>query len=213
MASPTAHLRSRLRRALGRQTNRERNAELIERGLLSVGRYSYEHPRVRIDPPPDVSPQSLPLVSIGSFCSIGPEVEILCHGHRTDWVTTFPLRIRLGLAPGAVDGSRTTAPVSIGSDVWIGMRSIVLPGVSIGHGAVVAAGSVVTSDVRPYAVVGGVPAREIRRRFSDETVDRLLAVAWWDWPMARIRQGIAQLSDDDIDAFLAWASEPDPPPG
>jgi virginiamycin A acetyltransferase len=76
----------------------------------------------------------------------------------------------------------------VGHDVWIGYGAIILPGVTIGHGAVVAAASVVTSDVPPYAVVGGNPARVLKRRFSDEDVELLLEAAWWDWPVAKVTE-------------------------
>jgi virginiamycin A acetyltransferase len=74
----------------------------------------------------------------------------------------------------------------VGNDVWLGYEALVLPGVKIGHGAVIAAASVVASDVPPYTVVAGNPARIVRRRFDDENIDRLLRAAWWDWPAASI---------------------------
>jgi virginiamycin A acetyltransferase len=76
----------------------------------------------------------------------------------------------------------------IGNDIWIGYQALVLPGVTIGHGAVVAAASVVVGDVDPYTVVAGNPARVVRRRFDDENVTRLLRAAWWDWPVDLVTQ-------------------------
>ncbi|TJX23643.1 MAG: CatB-related O-acetyltransferase [Mesorhizobium sp.] len=76
----------------------------------------------------------------------------------------------------------------VGNDVWIGSRAIILSGVKIGHGAVIAAGSIVTKDVEPYALVGGNPAKLIKRRFPDETVAALLEIEWWNWSIDRIKK-------------------------
>lgn len=87
-----------------------------------------------------------------------------------------------------VMGAPSRGDTVVGSDVWIGYRSVVMPGVSIGHGAVVAAASVVVGDVPPYAIVGGNPARVVRVRFSEEDVARLLRAAWWDWPVELVTE-------------------------
>lgn len=78
----------------------------------------------------------------------------------------------------------------VGNDVWFGYRSMVMPGVRIGHGAIIASGAVVVDDVPDYGIVGGNPARLIRRRHSDADIDRLLAVAWWDWPLEQITEHV-----------------------
>jgi chloramphenicol O-acetyltransferase type B len=146
---------------------------------------------------------------LGSYCSIAVGVELLLGGnHRTDWVSTYPFRVLWDL-PGALsDGHPRPEPdIEIGSDVWIATKAMIMPGVKIGHGAVIGARALVTSDVRPYAVVGGVPAREIRRRFSDEQVDGLLALRWWEWPEERVRASVDLLSSPDVDALLASADD------
>jgi acetyltransferase-like isoleucine patch superfamily enzyme len=143
----------------------------------------------------------------GSYCSIAVGVELLLGGnHRADWVSTYPFRVLWNL-PGALsDGHPRPEPdIEIGSDVWIGTKAMVMPGVKIGHGAVIAARALVTRDVRPYAIVGGVPAREIRRRFSDEQIEGLLALRWWEWPEERVRASLDLLSSPDVDALLAGA--------
>ena len=90
----------------------------------------------------------------------------------------------------------------VGHDVWIGSEAIVMPGIEIGHGAVIGTRAVVTRDVEPYAVVGGVPARTIRHRFPPEQVEALLRIRWWDWPDDQIRAAVPLLSSGDIDTFL-----------
>ncbi len=126
--------------------------------------------------------------------------------HRIDWVTTFPFRAVYGLEGAYADGHpETKGDIEIGSDVWIGRGARVMSGVTIGHGAVVAAYSVVTKDVRPYAIVAGVPASERRRRFTDEQITALLQIAWWDWPMGRILASVPILCAGRIEEFVAAA--------
>lgn len=176
-----------------------RDTALYDPSRLTMGRHSYGDPLVAtFDGATD-------RVTIGSFVSIAPGVVLMDGGnHRTDWVTTYPLRIRLGLPGAHEDGHPfSKGPIEIGNDVWIGREARILSGVTIGHGAVVAGYAVVTKDVRPYAIVGGNPAREIRRRFTDAQVDALLRIAWWEWPEERIAAEVDALSSPDIDAFIA----------
>lgn len=89
----------------------------------------------------------------------------------------------------------------IGNDVWLGMEAVVMPGVTVGDGAIIGARSVVTRDVPPYTVVAGNPAREVRSRFDRKTVDRLLAIRWWDWPLDRIKANLDAITGADLDAL------------
>ena len=166
---------------------------------LSRGRYSYGDPLIAR------SVQDRENVHIGAFVSIGPDVVLQDGGsHRTDWVTTFPLRVCLDLPGAYEDGHpRGKGNIVIGNDVWIGRGARVLSGVTIGDGSVVGAYGVVTKDVSPYSIVGGNPAREIRKRFSDRQVASLLRIAWWDWPLEKIVACVDELSDADVDAFIA----------
>lgn len=117
---------------------------------------------------------------IGSFCSIGNLCTIGAQRHRLDCLTSFPFEeIRTSLP--------TTRPTAIGSDVWVGCNSVVLGGVIVEHGAVIGAGSVVTKDVPPYAIVVGNPARVLRYRFQQEIIEGLLETKWWDLPAAVIQ--------------------------
>jgi hypothetical protein len=112
--------------------------------------------------------------------------------------------------PGALtDGTPATkGDVVIGSDVWIAQRATILSGVSVGHGAVVAAGSVLIRDVPPYAIVGGVPAKLITYRFDQLIIESLLATKWWDWPDARIREAVPLLSSPNLKEFLVRYGTP-----
>lgn len=133
-------------------------------------------------------------LEIGKFCSIAEGVKIFLGGnHRVDWITTYPFPALLHYWPeasGITGHPSTRGDVIIGNDVWIGTDAIILSGVKIGDGAVIGAGAVVTQDVNPYSIVIGNPAREIRRRFSDAMVDKLLEIRWWDWPPAKIRENL-----------------------
>lgn len=128
-------------------------------------------------------------IVVGRFSSIAADVRIFSGGeHVTDAVTTYPLRTLLLRPDGSGNWDAWSRGVTtIGSDVWLGHGAIVLSGVSVGHGAVVGAGAVVTRDVEDYTVVAGNPATAVKRRFDPELVRRLLAIAWWDWDLERIR--------------------------
>ena len=93
--------------------------------------------------------------------------------------------------------------MSIGNDVWIGTEAFILSGVTIGDGAVIAARSVVTRDVAPYAVVAGNPARQVRLRFSETVIDALERIRWWDWPITEIQSAWPLLLSSDVEAFVA----------
>lgn len=130
---------------------------------------------------------------VGAFCSIGPECLIGgLSSHPTNWLSTHPSFYSTRGQSGAVHAKaqhfQDAAPVQIGSDVWIGARVMVLDGISVGHGAVIAAGSVVVRDVPSYAIVAGVPAKVIRYRFSPEIIDRLLSLRWWSLPPNKLSE-------------------------
>lgn len=136
-------------------------------------------------------------LEIGNFCSIAREVTILLGGnHRLDWTTTYPFPASPTFEKEAknISGySVSRGDVIIGNDVQLGQNALVLSGVKIGDGAVVGAGAVVTHDVEPYSVVAGNPAKEIRKRFSNKTIEKLLKIRWWDWDEEKIRRNISLL--------------------
>lgn len=142
-------------------------------------------------------------ITIGDYCSIADCVTILAGGeHRTDFVSTYPFAVKMGVG---WHNEVEAADVWIGSDVWIGTHVTILSGVTIGHGAVIGANAVVVNDIPPYAVAVGVPARVKRYRFDPVTIERLLAVAWWDWSKAEVQRKAHLLTSTNIEGFLADA--------
>lgn len=145
---------------------------------------------------------------IGRFCAIARGVRFIMNGanHAMAGFSTYPFQIfgngweAVNEDPGA---SSTRGDTVIGNDVWIGYETLIMPGVRIGDGAVVAARSVVTRDVAPYSMVGGNPASMIRRRFDDATCDELLSIAWWDWPIEKITANLRHIVAADIHALRA----------
>ncbi|GJE60964.1 CatB-related O-acetyltransferase [Methylobacterium trifolii] len=147
---------------------------------------------------------------IGRFCAIAAGTRFLMNGgnHRLDAPSTYPFAIFGGAwaAGAAVEKFPNRGDTVIGNDVWLGFEATILPGVGIGDGAVVAAKSVVTRDVPPYAIVAGNPAQVVRMRFPDAEVARLLRIAWWDWEIARITRALPAIADGDVDALERAAS-------
>lgn len=143
-------------------------------------------------------------VTIGNYCSFGPEVLVFCRtDHRTDLPSTYPFRTMRGDNPDNVDAI-TRGPITIGHDVWVGARAMILSGVTIGDGAIIGAGAVVTRNIAPFSVNTGVPARQSRMRFADTQVAALAEIAWWNWPGAKIDQHM-DLFYADVDQFIAQA--------
>ena len=140
---------------------------------------------------------------IGSFCSIGTGASFVMagnQGHRLDWISTFPFHYVPDepAFAGAADGYRPAGDTVIGHDVWIGAEAMVMPGIRIGHGAVIGARAVVTRDVEPYAIVAGNPAKVIRHRFGEADRAMLLAMQWWDWTDAQLRDAMPLLTAGDV---------------
>lgn len=176
--------------------------DIIYKGC-HIGRYTYGYENLL---------ESYPLAkSIGRYCSINGTARIM-NNHSLDCVTTHPFldypfymdwdaylerkkllekygkhRNNSGFEDSPI---RDNEPVVIGNDVWIGANVVILPGVTIGDGAVIAAGAIVTKDVPPYSIVGGNPAREIRKRFDDSTIEKLLQIKWWEWEHSFIEENI-----------------------
>ena len=145
---------------------------------------------------------------IGRFCSIACGAKFLfnCANHSLKSLSsyTFPLFYEeWGLDKADVATAwDNRGDIIIGNDVWIGFETVIMAGVHIGDGAIIGARAVVTKDVPPYTIMGGVPAREIRKRFDAATVERLQTLKWWDWPEERIRQNLPYLQNGELDKLL-----------
>lgn len=165
--------------------------ELQSQGRVAIGRHSYAIPVLKT-----FANDSTRLV-VGNFTSLGPSVTILLGGnHPIDRMTTFPLREKLGLPGAGADGFPSSkGDVRIGNDVWIGFGVTVVSGVTIGDGAIVLAGSVVTGDIAPFTIAGGVPARNIRPRFDADVARALQDMQWWNWDDEKIKANVEILSD------------------
>ena len=170
-----------------------------------IGEWSYGHPRV-------LDWGTGAKLKVGRYCSFAGGVTIFVDGeHHVEWVSTFPF-------PGLVTEKRETdhcivskGDLVIGNDVWICDGAIILSGVRIGNGAVVGARSLVAKDVPAYGVVGGNPARVIGFRFSNEQIAQLEKIAWWDWPVERVREAIPLLCSPSINEFILKYSQRDAP--
>lgn len=146
--------------------------------------------------------------TIGKFCSIAADCRINALAHPIERITTHKISYRpneyfryLGVDQEFRERRRESA-VSIGNDVWLGHGAVVMPGVSIGDGAVVGAASVVTRDVAPFAIVAGAPARILRMRFDAGIAARIAALAWWDWPPETLFEAVPDMQALPIAAFL-----------
>jgi acetyltransferase-like isoleucine patch superfamily enzyme len=142
-------------------------------------------------------------LKVGSFCSIAPNVTILLGGnHRGDWITTFPFNIIFEEFRDIEGHPSSNGNVTIGNDVWIGLNTVILSGVVIGDGAIIGANSLVAKDVEPYSVAGGNPAKKIKNRFNDKTINDLLRIKWWDWDLEKIKNNIPLMLSADTQLFL-----------
>ncbi len=167
---------------------------------VNLGRYSYIARESHLDD-----------VRLGAFTSVGPRCLLGLGEHPADRGSTAPVfystLAQCGAAFAPVSTFAERRPIVVGHDVWLGAGVFVRDSVTIGDGAIVAAGAVVVRDVPPYAVVAGVPARILRHRFTPDVVARLLALQWWRWDESRLRAARPYLGASDIHAFLRWSSQ------
>ena len=140
---------------------------------------------------------------IGKFCMIASDVKFIMNGanHLSNAISTYPFAVFGNGWENAMEGKTypNKGNIEIGNDVWIGYNATIMAGVKIGDGAIIATNATVVSDVEPYSIVGGNPAREIKKRFSPEIIERLLKLQWWNWDIEKITKNVQNLTDLDID--------------
>jgi virginiamycin A acetyltransferase len=177
--------------------------EEIKKKLSVVGKWSYGSPKI-------YRYNRKNKIYIGNFCSIGPEVKFIIGGnHRTDWVTTSPLPDESFNFDNTFANARkiknfniSKGDLFIKNDVWIGAFSIILSGITLGNGCVIAAGSVVTKDVKPYTIVGGAPAKFLRSRFNKKQSKFLNESGWWDLEDEKINFLSQYLLNKNVSEFI-----------
>lgn len=137
---------------------------------------------------------------IGKFCMIASDVTFIMNGgnHLTEATSAYPFAIFGGAWENAMDEKSypTKEDTVIGNDVWIGYGATIMPGITIGDGAIIASKSVVTKDIEPYTIVGGNPAKLIKNRFSEETITKLLESQWWNWEIEKITKNLDFLTSN-----------------
>ena len=178
----------------------------IKANLAEIGKWSYGNPTVyRWD--------WKSKIIIGNFCSLGPDINFYVGAdHRSDWVSTSPLPASqfsetFKKANLIKNFSTSKGDIVIGHDVWIGGRSTILSGVKIGTGAIIAAGSIVVNDVMPYTISGGNPNREIKKRFEEEIIKKLLHTEWWLMEDKQIDELSKYLLSSDFENFFSFVKE------
>ena len=145
---------------------------------------------------------------IGSFCSIGTGVSFVMagnQGHRMEWISSFPFfYFDEDFTKDAPDGFQNVGNTEIGHDVWIGAEAMIMPGVKIGHGALIGARAIVTKNVEAYSIVGGNPAKLIRKRFSEVHIQQLLEIEWWNWSESQLASSMKLLCSENIDGLYEY---------
>lgn len=184
--------------------------ETVKHPNISVGKFSYysgyhhkhdfvECVRYLHDKRKDVDK-----LIIGSYCSIGLGAVFMMagnQGHRKDWMSTFPFYFQANIFKEAKNGFETTGDTVIGNDVWIGTEAMIMSGVTIGDGAIIAARALVAKDVEPYTVVGGNPSEVIKKRFDDKEIEQLLTMKWWNWKEERVKEVMPLICSPSIEGL------------
>ena len=185
-------------RIRGAEARFEANSQHVPARMMPLGAFSYSR---------SFSPR---VAEIGRYCSIGANLTVMDNAHPVDWVSSSPVfyndrrfEIWAGTKPEVPLPSFTEAPppVTIGDDVWIGDQVTIRGGCQIGTGAVIAHSAVVTRDVPPFAVIGGVPAKVIRYRFDEDIRARMLVIAWWDYSPLDLHRFPINAPQDFVAAF------------
>jgi len=142
---------------------------------------------------------------IGKFCQIASGVRFIMNGanHAMSGISTYPFEVFGKSWSNTLSNDLNKGDTVIGNDVWIGNSATIMPGVKIGHGAIIGTNTLVTKDVAPYTIVGGNPGKLIRNRFDQQTIDFLLELAWWDWPIERITKHVKDIASGNLETLRA----------
>ncbi|MFN3299867.1 MAG: CatB-related O-acetyltransferase [Sediminibacterium sp.] len=139
---------------------------------------------------------------IGKFCMIASDVKFIMNGanHLSESISSYPFAIFGNGWENAMEGKSypNKGDLIVGNDVWIGYNATIMSGIIIGDGAIIATNATVTKDVAPYTIVGGNPAKEIRKRFDADTIKKLLAIQWWNWDIATISKNVQALTGGNL---------------
>jgi len=190
--------------------------EVINHPKIQVGEFSYYHNfEILEDYASYLAPYLFPLskdsLIIGKFVQIAHGVRFITSSanHKMSGFSTYPFNTFM-MTPQTTseditamfEDTQNRGDTLVGNDVWIGMNAVIMPGVKIGDGAIIGANSVVTKNVEPYTVVGGNPATIIKKRFDEQTIDTLLNIKWWNWPIGKIEKNIDVITGNDLDALI-----------
>ncbi|MCP5362976.1 MAG: CatB-related O-acetyltransferase [Rickettsiaceae bacterium] len=142
---------------------------------------------------------------IGKFCQIASGVRFIMNGanHAMGGISTYPFEVFGKSWSNTLSNDLNKGDTVIGNDVWIGNSATIMPGIKIGHGAIIGTNTLVTKDVAPYTIVGGNPGKLIRNRFDQQTIDFLLELAWWDWPIERITKHVKDIASGNLETLRA----------
>jgi len=164
--------------------------------MIKMGEYSYA---VKINE------DGAGKIIIGKFCSIA-DIQVVNIGHNYNWITTYPFsefkKSWKNCNNFPKGHPKSMGDVIIGNDVWIGHGVTIMGGVKISDGSVIAAKTVVTKDIEPYSIVGGNPAKLIKKRFDEDIIDKLLKIKWWNWSKNKIEKNIELLCSKNMKGFI-----------
>ena len=147
-------------------------------------------------------------IKVGKYCSIGRDCNFFLHAnHRADWITTSsqlwgPVTPEIADLHMSMGHPTCKGDIKVGNDVWIGAKSTIMSGIKISDGVIVAAGSTVTKDVPPYAIVAGNRAKVVKYRFTEEQIEKLMNIKWWEWNEDKIKESAMELWSTGIDNFI-----------
>lgn len=190
----------------------------VRKPNLVVGKYSYYSGYYHGHSFEDCARYLLPdegadRLIIGSFCSIGSGAAFIMagnQGHRNEWISTFPFFFMPEVPEfeNAANGYLPAGDTVIGNDVWIGSEAIIMPGITVGDGAVIGTRALVTKNVEPYAIVGGNPAKTIRKRFDDDSIAMLLEMKWWNWQAQQLKAAMPLMTGGNVsELYRFWQSD------